>query len=114
MALDVSGEALERLLQEGEGEVVLINLVRLRAGGAEAYQQYQAAVAPIAARHGAAAIFAGPGVGTLIGDDAWDLGVVTRYPSRQALADLVNDPDFVDLTDLRHQALEGGVLYAFV
>jgi uncharacterized protein (DUF1330 family) len=113
VALDVSGEALDRLLREGEGEVVLINLVRLRRGGEEAYKQYQAAVAPIAVRHGAAVIFAGPGVGTLIGDDSWDVGVVTRYPSRQALAALVNDPDFDQLTELRHQALEGGVLYAF-
>jgi len=113
VALDVSGEALERLLREGEGQVVLVNLIRLRDSGAEAYKQYQAAVAPIAARHGAVVMFAGPGVGTLIGDDSWDVGVVTRYPSRQALAALVNDPDFVELTELRHQALEGGVLYAF-
>jgi uncharacterized protein (DUF1330 family) len=113
VALDVSVQALERLLREGEGEVVLVNLIRLRGGGEEAYKRYQAGVAPIAARYGATVIFAGPGVGTLIGDDSWDVGVVTRYPSRQALAGLVNDPEFLELTELRHQALEGGVLYAF-
>ena len=113
MALDVSGDGLERLLRGGEGPVVLVNLIRLRPSGTEDYRRYQAAVAPITARYGAEVIFAGPGVGTLIGDDSWDVGVVTRYPSRQALAALVNDSDFLELTALRHQALESGVLYAF-
>src|SRR6185437_43979 len=49
----------------------------------------------------------------LIGDEAWDVAVVTRYPSRRALAELVRDPEFEATTPLRHAALEAGILHAF-
>jgi uncharacterized protein (DUF1330 family) len=92
--------------------VVLVNLVRLRPGGEAAYQRYLDAIGPAAARHGAELVYSARCVGTLIGDDQWDLVILTRYPSRAALAGLVADPEFGAAKALRHQALADGILYA--
>lgn len=112
--LDVEAEALARFLAEDDGEpIVLVNLVRLRAGGEEAYRAYGAAVAPLLERVGAELVYTGTARGCLIGDEPWDVAVVTRYPSRSALAELVADPAFEAAGPLRHAALEAGILHAF-
>ncbi len=111
--LDVDPDALDRFVAAGDGPVVLVNLVRVREGGGDAYRRYAEAVAPLLARHGAEVLHAGEPVARLIGDDEWDVAVVARYPSRSALAALVRDADFGATASLRHEALEAGVLYAF-
>ena len=113
LGLDVTPETLEPFLAGGAGPIVLVNLVRLRPGGDDAYSRYRDAVAPLGASVGAEVLYAGRAAGTLIGEEDWDLAYVVRYPSRRAVADLVRNPDFERLTDLRHEALEAGVLYAF-
>jgi uncharacterized protein (DUF1330 family) len=113
MGLDITPDSLERFLEAGDGPVVLVNLVRLRPGGEDAYRRYGEAVAPLLARHGAKLIYAGSAQGMLIGDETWDFAAVTRYPSRTALAGLVRDPEFEATTRLRHEALENGILHAF-
>jgi uncharacterized protein (DUF1330 family) len=112
MGLDIEPEPLARFLEGDEGPVVLVNLVRLRPGGESAYERYRDAITPAAARHGAELVYVAPCVGTLIGDDEWDLVVLTRYPSRSAIADLVADPEFEAAKALRHEALADGILYA--
>ena len=111
--LDVDREALVRFLAAGDGPVVLVNLVRVRKGGRDAYTRYGDAVRPLLARHGAEVLYAGEPVGRLIGDDEWDVAVISRYPSRAAVAALVRDPDFEAAAPLRHEALEAGLLYGF-
>jgi uncharacterized protein (DUF1330 family) len=113
--LDIGDEALERLLASDDGgPLVLVNLVRLRPDGREAYDQYMEAVAPLFANVGAELVWASddPG-GTLIGSEAWDVAAVVRYPSRAALAALVRDPAFQATAPLRHAALEAGILHVF-
>ena len=112
--LDISEEAIERFLAADDGEpVVLVNLVRLRRGGENAYLRYGEAVGPLLARVGAEIVYSGSWRGALIGPDHWDYAVVARYPRRRALADLVHDPEFQAAAPLRHDALEAGLLYAF-
>jgi uncharacterized protein (DUF1330 family) len=111
VGLDITGSALEAFLEGEEGPVVLVNLVRVR--DEDAYRRYGAAVAPLLARHGAELVYAGEAAGVLIGEERWDLAAVTRYPSREALAGLVRDPEFEATSALRHAALEDGILYAF-
>jgi uncharacterized protein (DUF1330 family) len=112
--LDISEAALERFLEEDDGAaVVLVNLVRLRRDGADAYRDYGLAVAPLLAGVGAELVYAGEARGILIGDESWDFAAVVSYPNRSALARLVRDPAFVELAPLRHAALEAGILYAF-
>jgi uncharacterized protein (DUF1330 family) len=113
MGLDITPDTLERFLEAGDGPVVLVNLVRLRPGGEDAYHRYGEAVAPLVARHGGQLVYAGSAQATLIGDETWDYAAVTRYPSRTALAGLVRDPEFEATTPLRHAALEDGILHAF-
>ena len=113
MGLDITPEALQRFLEGGNGPVVLVNLVRLRPGGEDAYRRYGEAVAQLLARHGAELVYAGSALGVLIGEETWDFAAVTRYPSRDALAALVRDPEFEAATPLRHQAIENGILHAF-
>ena len=111
--LDVDLDALDEFVAGGDGAVVLVNLVRLRADGRDAYRRYGEAVAPLLARHGAEVLYAGEPVSRLIGDEEWDVAVVARYPSRAALAALVHDPEFAATAPLRHEALEAGLLYGF-
>lgn len=111
--LDVDPDGLARFLEGGDGPVVLVNLVRIRPDGHDAYRRYGEAVAPLLARHGAEVLYAGEPVERLIGDEDWDVAVVARYPSRSALAALVGDPDFEATAPLRHEALEAGLLYGF-
>ena len=112
--LDISEEAIERFLAEDDGEpVVLVNLVRLRPGGEDAFRRYGEAVAPLLARVGTEIIYSGALRAALIGPDRWDRAVVARYPRRAALAELVRDPEFQAAAPLRHEALEAGLLYAF-
>lgn len=113
MGLDITPEALERFLAAGEGPVILVNFVRLKEGGEDAYLRYGEVVGPLLARHGAEVLYSGKDVATLIGDEDWDLAAVTRYPSRAALAALVLDPEFQAAAGLRHEALESGILYGF-
>jgi len=112
--LDISEEALDRFLAGDDGQpVVLVNLVRLRPGADAAYRRYADAVGPLLLRVGAEVVYAGEARGTLIGDEPWDLAVVMRYPSREALARLIRDPEFAATAPLRHAALEAGILHAF-
>jgi uncharacterized protein (DUF1330 family) len=114
IGLDITPDALERFLGEGgEGPIVLVNLVRLRPGGEKAYERYLTAVGPILQGVGVEPIYAGAAAGVLIGEERWDLAAVVRYPGREALAQLVRDPAFEATTELRHAALEDGLLYAF-
>ncbi len=113
MGLDITDAALEAFLRGDPEPVVLVNLVRIRADGDEAYRRYGEAVAPLLARVGAEVLFSGRAAGALIGDERWDVATVVRYPSRLALAQLVHDPDFAAAAPLRHAALEAGLLYAF-
>ena len=116
MGLDITAAALDAFLSGGADDpVVLVNLVRLRADGLDAYNRYLQAVGPCLARVGASAVWVGDGVehGDLIDDVRFDRAAVVRYPSRRALAALLEDPDFVAAAPLRHEALEAGILHAF-
>lgn len=112
--LDVEGDPLQRLLREYPDEpIVVVNLVRLKPGGHEAHQRYLTQASAIMRRHGADPTYLGPGIGTLIGDEAWDKAAITAYPSVRALAAFIEDPQFAALAPLRHEALQAGIVHVF-
>jgi uncharacterized protein (DUF1330 family) len=115
LGLDITDEALAAFLAEDDGEpVTLVNLVRVQPDGAEAYAAYLTAIAPCFERAGAETVWLGQAAGAaLIGDERYDHAAVVRYPSRQSLADLLADPEFVAAAELRHAALAAGILYPF-
>jgi uncharacterized protein (DUF1330 family) len=89
-----------------EGPVYMLNLLEfLPEGGAERYAEYGAAVAPLFARAGGKAIFAGRPSESLIGEGSWDMVLVVEYPSRQAFLDMVSSPEYQAIEHLRSESL---------
>lgn len=113
MAVDPSGEDLKRFLDEDDGPVVMLNLLRFREdGGRERYGEYARALADVLPRFGAELVYAGDGDTALVAEDgqAWDAVLCVRYPSRRAFSEMVADPDYQRVSHLRTEALEEAVL----
>jgi uncharacterized protein (DUF1330 family) len=97
---------------EGDGPVVMLNLLALKPDGGRArYEQYAAAVAPLLERVGGRILYAGEGVPPLLGDDRWDLVALVEYPRRQAFLDMVGSPEYQAIAHLRTEALTRGELH---
>ena len=113
-ARDLNDADLDRLLAEDPGgPVVMLDLLRFRPGGGrERYLQYAERALPIAARFGAEALYAGEGGRALVADPGqdWDAVLLIRYPSRQAFAAMVRDPEYRATAHLRAEALTEAVL----
>jgi uncharacterized protein (DUF1330 family) len=89
-----------------EGPVYMLNLLEfLPEGGAERYAEYGAAVAPLFARAGGKAIFAGRPSESLIAEGSWDMVLVVEYPTRQAFLDMVSSPEYHAIEHLRSESL---------
>ncbi|MFD5387830.1 DUF1330 domain-containing protein [Streptomyces sp. NPDC127074] len=113
--IDMDERALDVFLAEGPGgPVVMLNLLRFRPdGGRESYQRYIEALGPeINARYGLRVEYLGDGGHALVAEEgqAWDTVLLVRYPSRQAFADMVRDPDYRAVSHLRAEALVESVL----
>ncbi|MEK8169006.1 DUF1330 domain-containing protein [Streptomyces sp. M19] len=113
--IEMDERALDVLLAEDPGgPVVMLNLLRFRPdGGRESYQRYAEALGPeINARYGVRVEYLGNGDRALIAEagQAWDAVLLVRYPSRQAFADMIRDPDYRAVSHLRGEALVESVL----
>ncbi|HBS49591.1 MAG TPA: DUF1330 domain-containing protein [Rhodobacteraceae bacterium] len=89
------------------GPVHMLNLVRLRdraeyedgraASGAEAYAAYGDLSAPVLARVGGRIVWRGEMEQMLIGPgtgEDWDLCFIAEYPSAEAFASMLKDPEY--------------------
>jgi uncharacterized protein (DUF1330 family) len=114
MAIDARRDDFERFLQEDPGgPVVMLNLLRFAEGGRESYAEYAAAVFDtFIPRYGGEILWSGSCGTPLAAEEgrAWDAVLLVRYPSREAFARLVSDPEYRKLTHLRTQALTETVL----
>jgi uncharacterized protein (DUF1330 family) len=93
----------------------MLNLIKLRPdGGAESYAAYMAAVAPLLAKVGGRAHYAGRGAELVIGRDGddWDLVLVIEYPARKALIDMISSEEYRAVQHLRDDSLTRSVLLA--
>ena len=112
--VSISDAALQRMLDEDPGgPVYLLNLLRFKPdGGRELYSKYLAEADKFAPRFGAELVYVGDGDALLIGDDRqrWDLVLISRYPSRQAFADLIRGHEYQAIAHLHHDALTEAVL----
>lgn len=113
-AVDPTGQDLKRYLAEDPGgEVVMLNLLRLKAGGGrERYAEYARAIVPYLERVGGSMVFLGEAGTPLVAPDGhdWDAVLLVRYPSRAAFSQMVADPEYQAITHLRTEALEAAVL----
>ncbi len=105
----------ERFLREDDGQpLVMLNLLRFHPeGGRERYAEYLSAAGPLVARYGAEIVYVGDGLPALSAEDgqAWDAMALVRYPSRQAFASMVADPDYREkAAPLREASLSEAVL----
>ncbi len=114
MAVDPRGADLKRFLAEDSGgPVVMLNLLRFVEGGRELYEQYAHALeSTFLPRHGGEVLYAGTGTTALVAESGqdWDVVLLVRYPSRAAFSQMVADPEYQQVTELRTRALAEAVL----
>ena len=114
MAVDPDRDFLTAFLaEEPDHPVVMLNLLRFADGGRERYQQYTKAFGEqIAARYGVEVVYAGDASSALIAEPGqqWDAVLLVRYPSRQAFAEMIADPQYRQISHLRSSALSEAVL----
>jgi uncharacterized protein (DUF1330 family) len=107
--IDFTSEQLDRYLQDEPGSrVAMLNLLRFNPdGGRERYLEYAAAIDGVAKRYGAAPLYVGFGGQALVADQGqeWDAVAIVSYPSRQAFAEMIADPEYQAVAHLRTEAL---------
>ena len=117
MPVDPRGEDLKRYMeQDPGGPVVMLNLLKYRAGGEESYRAYSSALKDYLPTIGAEVLYAGNCSTSLVAPSSWDWDAVliVRYPSRQVFSAMVSDPAYQAVTHLRSEALSEAVLQATV
>lgn len=109
--VDPTGQDLKRFLEEDDGQpVVMLNLLRYkRDGGRESYAKYAKAIVPFLKAVGGEVVYFGEGGTPLVGE-TWDAVLLVRYPSRSAFSEMVANPDYQAITQLRTEALDAAVL----
>jgi uncharacterized protein (DUF1330 family) len=107
--------------------VVMLNLLRFRdradypadfaatsCSGVEAYQRYGAVAAQRVASVGGRVVWSGRADLTVIGPEAeaWDMVVLVEYPSKQAFAEMIGQPEYQAVAPHRTAALADSRLIA--
>ena len=111
--VDPTGHDLKRFLAaDPDGEVVMLNLLRFRAGGRPSYEAYAREIRPFLEKVGASVVWLGDCGEALVAPDShrWDAVLLVRYPTRRAFSAMVADPEYQAITHLRTEALEAAVL----
>jgi uncharacterized protein (DUF1330 family) len=95
-----------------EGPVVMLNLLRFAPdGGAERYDEYARAVAPLLERAGGRILSSGLGSEALIGAQGWDAVALVEYPTRGAFLEMISSPEYLEIAHLRTEALTASELH---
>ena len=92
MPVDPRGEDLKRYIkQDPGGPVVMLNLLKYRAGGEQSYRAYSAALKDYLPSIGAEVLYVGDCSTALVAPAGWDWDAVliVRYPSRQVFSAMV-------------------------
>lgn len=103
------------------GPIFMLNLLKFReiaayedaalntVSGAEAYARYGAAVTEIIGHFGGEVVFNGAVSRLMLGEveDLWDSVAIAKYPSRQAMLDMMLSPEYQAIHHHRAAGLEG-------
>ena len=112
----INPEALKAFATRAdEGPVYMLNLIALQPeGGAEGYAEYGRRVAPLLAEVDCEIVYSGHGAELLSGreEDAWDLVLLVRYPSRRALLSLITSETYQAVSRYRDESVVRSVLLA--
>ncbi|MET1039340.1 MAG: DUF1330 domain-containing protein [Aeromicrobium sp.] len=115
MPVDPTGADLKRFLADDPGgPVVMLNLLRFVESGRPGYEQYAQEIQPFLDRVGARVVHVGDMSTALVAPDefSWDAVLLVEYPTRRAFSEMVADPDYQGITQLRTAALSEAVLQA--
>ena len=116
MAVLPTPESIEAYAGEDDGQpVVMFNLLRVADGNRELYDEYSRRVLPILARYGVEVVYAGECSTTVIAPEVhgeWDLILLVRYPSRTVFREMITDPEYLEVAELRSRGLEDSLLQA--
>ncbi|MCW2800472.1 MAG: hypothetical protein JWQ70_1944 [Aeromicrobium sp.] len=115
MTVDPTGADLKRyLVEDPGGPVVMLNLLQFAEGGRSNYDEYARAIVPFLDKVGGSIVYAGDTSTMLVAPDGfeWDAVLLVNYPSRAAFSQMVADPDYQRITELRTNALSHAVLQA--
>ena len=128
-SVNPSAEQFARFLEQvpENRPIVMLNLLRYReqadypadfdatpCSGEEAYQRYGVVAAARVASVGGRLIWAGRADCTVIGPEAetWDTVVLVEYPSKQAFAEMIGQPEYQAVSPHRTAALADSRLVA--
>ena len=97
-----------------EGPVVMLNLLKFKPGGEDAYLRYGDAAKEMVEERGGRLLWSGRAEQVLIGDPAadWDVVVLVEYPSRSAFIEMVWSPEYLQAHADRDAALERTIVVA--
>jgi uncharacterized protein (DUF1330 family) len=97
-----------------EGPVVMLNLLKFKEGGAEAYLRYGDEALGMVEARGGRLLWTGQAQQLLIGDPAadWDVVALVEYPSRAAFIDMVSSREYLEAHREREAGLERTVVVA--
>ena len=97
-----------------EGPVVMLNLLKFKVGGEEAYMRYGDAAVAMIEERGGRLLWSGRADQVLIGDPQadWDVVLLVEYPSRAAFIEMVSSPDYLAAHAEREAGLERTVVLA--
>ena len=107
--------------QGGDKPIYMVNLLKLKEKasypdkretnltGEEAYAIYAEEVAGHLAKVGGKPVFGGEVERLMLGEveDLWDKVAIAMYPSRKAMFQMINDPDYIVSAQHRVAGLEG-------
>ncbi len=119
MPIHPKNGALEEMASRNSEEpIVMLNLLRFREQaepglgvdgmtGEQAYREYGRHFSSLEPRFGGEPIWAGTPLSVPIGadDEAWDLAILVRYPTRGQFLSMLADPDYLAIAPLRTAAL---------
>jgi uncharacterized protein (DUF1330 family) len=100
----------------GDDKVVMLNLLKFKAGGEDSYNRYGQAFQEPARKHapGMRVLFVARCEALLIGEREWDRIILVEYPSVAAFLAVTGSTEYAAISHLRTDALERSVLYACV
>lgn len=115
------GQAMAFFSGEEDGPMCMVNLLKFRdkasyadgsepeLSGREAYLRYGAGVQACVAAVGGKAQFSGMVTDLMLGevDELWDMVAIVEYPSRAAMLQMVQSPEYQAITKHRDAGLEG-------
>ncbi len=108
-------QALAAAAKADTGRVVMLNLLKFRAGGgSKEYGSYGDTVRTMVEKQGGRLIYSGRCDQVLIGDDnnEWDAIAVVEYPSRAAFLEMVSQPEYERAHEHREAGLDRTVVIA--